>query len=71
MEHLLKNGLQSPHTLLTEYIKAHTLCDLGNTGLPYALHEPKLKLDVQVASFEWDRLWAGKLVLQPHFPPLT
>jgi hypothetical protein len=70
VEYLLRNGLQSPHKLLSEYIKAHTLCDLDNTGLPYALDEPKLQFEVPDYNFEWDRLKAGKLVLQPQFPPL-
>jgi len=63
------NGLESPHTLLNEYIKAHTACLPGETGLPFTLHEPKLRIDVQLKGFEWDRLQNGRLVLRLPFPP--
>ena len=69
LELFLLNGLESPHTLLNEYIKAHTTCYPGDTGLPFTLQEPKLCIKVQLMSFEWDRLEKGMLILQLSFPP--
>jgi len=68
---LLLNGLESSHTLLNEFIKAHTTCYPGDTGLPFTSHERKLHIEVQLTSFEWDRLQNGMLILHLQFPPFS
>jgi hypothetical protein len=79
LEYFLRNGLESPHRLLNEYIKEHTTCVPGDTGDPFTLHEPELHIQVQMLGFEWDRLQSGRLVfllpipsfdirqIRPHF----
>jgi hypothetical protein len=63
------NGLESPHKLLNEYIKGHTTCLPGDTGDPFTSSEPDLHVEVQLMSFEWDRLREGRLVFQLPIPP--
>ena len=64
VEYLLTNGLESPHKLLNEYIKAHTDCLPGDIGEPFLKGEPDPEIIVQPRSFEWDRLESGMFVLQ-------
>ena len=40
------NGLRSPHKLLNDYIKEHADCLPGDTGEPFTLGEPKLKITI-------------------------
>jgi hypothetical protein len=65
----LRNGLESPHKLLNEYIKEHTTCLPGDTGDPFTLYERDLRIPVRISGFEWDRLQPGRLVLHPMIPP--
>jgi hypothetical protein len=64
LEYFLRNGLESPHKLLNEYIKGHTTCLPGDIGDPYTSDEPELHIEVRMMGFEWDRLLLGNLVLQ-------
>ncbi|KAF8238519.1 hypothetical protein L208DRAFT_1387485, partial [Tricholoma matsutake] len=64
LELFLRNGLESPHKLLNEYIKEHTICLPGNTGDPFTSSEPELQCEVQATSFEWDRLKLDLTTLQ-------
>ncbi|KAM6498794.1 hypothetical protein JOM56_006742 [Amanita muscaria] len=64
LEYLLMNGLQSPHKLLNEYIKAHTTCLPGDSGLDFTSNEPKLHIKVDVRGFEWERLKKDPAALQ-------
>jgi hypothetical protein len=59
------NGLESPHKLLSEYIKRHTTCLPGDSsGITFTSNEPQLHIDVEIKKFDWDRLRRGTLVLQ-------
>ena len=65
----MRNGLESPHKLLNEYIKGHTACLAGDTGDPFTSSEPELHVEVRIMGFEWDRLRLGtRLVLQLEIP---
>ncbi|KAM6498788.1 hypothetical protein JOM56_006736 [Amanita muscaria] len=64
LEYLLMNGLQSPHKLLNQYIKAHTTCLPGDSGLDFTLNEPGLHIKVDVRGFEWERLKRDPAALQ-------
>jgi hypothetical protein len=72
VEYFLKNGLESPHKLLNEYIKALAVCYPGDDGEPFFSGEPRLQIEVGLRGFEWDKLESGRFVLQlqlpiPHF----
>jgi hypothetical protein len=69
VEYFLRNGLRSPHKLLSEYIKEHTGCLPGDTGEPFTSDEPPLQITAQVQGFEWGRLKIGKFVVQLLIPP--
>ena len=69
LEFFLRNGLESPHRLLNEYIEELTTCVPGDTGDPFTLCEPELHIQVLMSGFEWDRLWEGRLVFQLLIPP--
>jgi hypothetical protein len=61
--------LESPHKLLNTYIERHTTCLPGDTGDLFTPDEPELHIEVELRSFEWDRLRLGRLVLQLPIPP--
>jgi hypothetical protein len=69
VEYFLRNGLQSPHKLLNEYIKGHTDCLPGDTGEPFTSDEPALRNYSRNPGFEWERLELGRFVLQLPIPP--
>ena len=71
VEHLLKNGLESPHRLLSEFIKGYVTRLPGDTGEPFISDEPDLQILVKVHGFEWERLKSGKFVLQLPVPPFV
>jgi len=56
IEHLLSNGLESPHKILNKYIEAHMPCSLDQAGLPFTLEEPGIRPISKLMGFEWDRL---------------
>jgi hypothetical protein len=64
VECLLINGLQSPHKLLNEYIKALATCLPDDTGEPFTSDEPDLQISDEMGGFEWGRLQSSKFVLQ-------
>ncbi|KAM6498778.1 hypothetical protein JOM56_006726, partial [Amanita muscaria] len=64
LEYLLMNGLQSPHKLLNEYIKAHTTCLPGDSGPDFTSNEPELHITVDVIGFDWKRLKKDPTALQ-------
>ncbi|KIL71414.1 hypothetical protein M378DRAFT_6158 [Amanita muscaria Koide BX008] len=64
LEYLLMNGLQSPHKLLNEYIKAHTTCLPGDSGPDFTSNEPELHIKVDVIGFDWERLKKDPTALQ-------
>jgi hypothetical protein len=68
VEYFLRNGLQSPHKLLNEYIKGHADCLPGDTGEPFTSDEADLQIPVRILGFEWDRLQSGRFVLQLPIP---
>ena len=55
--------------MLNSYIEKHTSCLPGDSGEPFTLDEPELRIEVELTSFEWDRLKLGRLVLQLPIPP--
>jgi hypothetical protein len=69
VEYLLRNGLESPHKLLNEYIKNHIGCLPGDTGEPFNSTEDNLHIKVSMVGFEWSELELGRLVLQLPIPP--
>jgi hypothetical protein len=69
MEYLVMNGMQSPHTLLNEYLKQHLGCLPGDIGLPFALKEPSLDIQVELTGFEWNKLDQGRVVFDCPFHP--
>ena len=64
VEYLLANGLQSPHKLLNEYIKAHADCLPGDIGEPFLKGEPDPEITVKLHGFELDKLKSSMFVLQ-------
>lgn len=70
LEYFLSNGLESPHKLLNEYIKAHTTCLPGDTGDFFTSSEPELDVKVEVMGFDWERLQSGRLVILWPLIPL-
>ena len=67
VEHFLKNGLQSPHKLLSEYLECHISCRPGNSGGAFTSSEDDLKIEISLVGFEWDRLKLGKLFFSFRF----
>ena len=69
VEHLLRNGLQSPHKLLNEFIKGHSTCLPDDTGEPFTLDEPDLQISVRIRGFEWEALKYGTSLSFRFLPP--
>ncbi|KIM47458.1 hypothetical protein M413DRAFT_200359 [Hebeloma cylindrosporum] len=64
LECFMRNGLESPHRLLNEYVKELTACVPGDTGDPFTLLEPELRVKVESLDFEWDRLRSDSDAIQ-------
>ena len=56
LELFLRNGLESPHTLLNRYLEQYFLCPPGDVDFYEPLREPALRIQPMVRSFDWERL---------------
>ena len=62
LELFLRNGLESPHTLLNKYLEQYIQCPPGDMDfyVPFTQLEPPLHIKPMVRTFDWERLQDSK-----------